>query len=669
MIAVITEKPSVAKDIARVLGVTQKKEGYIQGKDYMITWASGHLVAPAFPEEYGFEGQKAEDYPFIPEEFKLVPRKIKCKDGYRDDPGVVKQLQTIKWVFSACDGIINCCDAGREGELVFRYIYNYLKCKKPFSRLWISSMTDKAIREGFQNLKDGSCYDGLFLAAQARSQADWLLGINASRALHISSGGVNNSLGRVQTPTLALICKRFLDNRGFKEQPYWQNFLNLNFKGVDFRAVDTEQFFDKGLAEKAFVKIKQAAEAEVCKYTSREVIIEAPLPHDLASLQKLANIKHGFGAEKTLSIAQKLYEGGYISYPRTGSRYIPQDVFETIPALIAKLKNYPRYDQYAGMLCTRELNRKPVDPGKVTDHHALVTTEVIPRRLDSDESIIYELIAGRLLEAFSEKGINDTVHVGIACGGLVLEARQSTVKYSGWRDVSGEKDEPEPLYTEAALLTAMETAGRNSNDTEIRTALSACGIGTPATRAAIIGTLFKREYIALQNKSLVPTKKGLSLYKQIARLQIADVEITGGWEAALLKIEDDPGFLTSFNGGIRVFTKQAVTEILSIASLEDNSSETPYICPACRLGKMVLWPRMAKCGYSKCNFRIYREIAGKVLNDKAMQSLLLKGRTPLLKGFKSRLGKAFEARVVLDKDNKTMFEFPPGKRRAGNGNS
>ncbi len=313
MIAIITEKPSVARDIANILNVTQKKDGYIEGNGYMITWAYGHLVTLALPEEYDFDGKTIESLPIIPEKFLLVPRKIKTKTGYQTDSNATKQLKVITSVFNKCDSIIVATDAGREGELIFRYIYKYLKCKKRFARLWISSMTDKAIKDGFQNLKDGKDYDSLFLAAEARSQADWLLGINASRALHICSGEKNNSLGRVQTPTLALICKRYLDHKRFKTQAYWQTSVHISKDGTNFRITGTDQYFEKEVADKAFNKIKQCSELKVIKFSREEKKVDIPLLHDLASLQKKANVKHGFSADKTLSIAQKLYESKLIS--------------------------------------------------------------------------------------------------------------------------------------------------------------------------------------------------------------------------------------------------------------------------------------------------------------------------------------------------------------------
>lgn len=689
MIAIITEKPGVAQDIARVLGITQKKDGYIQGNGYMVTWAYGHLVTPALPEEYGFEGKKMEDYPFIPEEFKLVPRKVKDAGGYRSDPGAVKQLRVINKVFAACSRTIVATDASREGELIFRYIYRYLKCRKPFSRLWISSLTDKAIKEGFENLKDGAHYHSLFLAAQARSQADWILGLNASRALHIASGQTNNSLGRVQTPVLAMICKRFSDNRLFTPLPYWQNSVLLSAGGVSFRATGTEKYSDRELADRVFNTIKRCTQAKVHKYLEEENKVAPPLLHDLASMQKLANTKYGFSAAKTLSIAQELYENKYISYPRTGSRYIPGDVFEEIPSLIAKLAGYPLFSRYAGKLQAQPLDQRPVDAGKVTDHHALITTGIIPGRLDTGQAAIYELVAGRMLEAFSGNGIDDTVLIEAACGDLILAARKSCARDNGWRDVFPDKEEidcegndilptlkegdilkieslslvqkrtkPKPLYTEATLLTAMETAGRDCQDREIKEEIPPYGIGTPATRAAIIETLFRREYICLQGKSLVPTQKGMDLYKQVAGLQIADVRLTGQWEADLMEIEGNPEALHPFNGRIREFAKQVVTEIEATVSQQCNPVETSFVCPRCNLGKMALFPKMAKCNYSKCGFILYREIGGKVLNDKAVKSLLLKKRTPIVKGFKSKQGKTFEARVILDGDYKTKFEFP-----------
>lgn len=396
MIAVIGEKPSVARDIARILGANEKQDGYLSGNGYLVTWAFGHLVGLAMPEAYGIQSFRRESLPIIPDSFQLTPRQVKAEKGYKADPGALKQLKVIKEVFSQSDKIIVATDAGREGELIFRYIYRYIGCDKPFVRLWISSLTDKAIREGLLNLKDGSQYDNLFLSAQARSEADYLIGINGTQALSVAAGQGIFSLGRVQSPTLAMICTRFLENKNFVPQKYWQLKLQAAKDNVSFAALSTDKYDTQQAAIDTLQRIKEAETVRVKSVERKEVSQEPPLLYDLTSLQKEANTKLNFSADKTLSIAQKLYEGKLISYPRTGSRYISQDVFEEIPERFINLEQYARFSGYAAGMKGKALNPRPVNDGKVTDHHALIVTENLPGKMEADEQAIYELIAGRM---------------------------------------------------------------------------------------------------------------------------------------------------------------------------------------------------------------------------------------------------------------------------------
>ena len=423
MIAVIGEKPSVARDIARILGANEKQDGYLSGNGYLVTWAFGHLVGLAMPEAYGIQSFRRESLPIIPESFQLTPRQVKAEKGYKADPGALKQLKVIKDVFDQSDKIIVATDAGREGELIFRYIYQYIGCNKPFVRLWISSLTDKSIREGLQNLKAGSLYDNLFLSAQARSEADYLIGINGTQALSVTAGQGIFSLGRVQSPTLAMICTRFLENKHFVPQKYWQLKLQAAKDNVSFTALSADKYDTQQPAIDTLQKIKEAETVQVKTVERKEVNQEPPLLYDLTSLQKEANTKLNFSADKTLSIAQKLYEGKLISYPRTGSRYISQDVFEEIPERLVNLEQYARFGGYAAGMKGKALNSRSVNDGKVTDHHALIVTENLPGKLETDEQAIYELIAGRMLEAFSEKCVKDVTSVTLECAGSLFTVK------------------------------------------------------------------------------------------------------------------------------------------------------------------------------------------------------------------------------------------------------
>ena len=677
MIAVIGEKPSVARDIARILGANEKQDGYLSGNGYLVTWAFGHLVGLAMPEAYGIQSFRRESLPIIPESFQLTPRQVKAEKGYKADPGALKQLKVIKEVFDQSDKIIVATDAGREGELIFRYIYQYIGCNKPFVRLWISSLTDKAIREGLQNLKAGSLYDNLFLSAQARSEADYLIGINGTQALSVAAGQGIFSLGRVQSPTLAMICTRFLENKNFVPQKYWQLKLQTTKNNVTFTALSTEKYDTQQPAIDTLQRIK-------------EVNQEPPLLYDLTTLQKEANTKLNFSADKTLSIAQKLYEGKLISYPRTGSRYIPQDVFEEIPERFINLEQYARFAGYAAGMKGKSLNSRSVNDGKVTDHHALIVTENLPGKMETDEQAVYELIAGRMLEAFSEKCVKDVTSVTLECAGSLFTVKGSVTKSAGWRAAFGEKEEtednttlpaiqdgdslplsaiellekqtkPKPLHTESSLLSSMETAGKELENAELKASMKDMGIGTPATRAAIIETLFSRQYIIREKKNLVPTEKGLAVYNIIRDKKIADVEMTGMWENTLAKIESGEMNPDTFRKGIEVYTRQITAELLDVRlSLASGNDCT---CPKCKTGRILFYPKVAKCSNVDCSVTIFRNKSDKQLTDKQITELVTTGKTGLIKGFKSKSGKVFDASLAFDEQFNVTFVFPEKKSK------
>ena len=403
MIAIIAEKPSVGQDIARIIGATEKKDGYMAGNGYLVTWALGHLVSLAMPSAYGYGKASHEDLPMLPEPFQLVVRQIKTDRGMVTDIGAAKQLKLIDEVFSKCDSIIVATDAGREGELIFRYIYHYLGYTKPFKRLWISSLTDEAIRAGMSNLKDGEAYDSLYHAADCRAKADWLVGMNASRALALASGMPNNSLGRVQTPTLAMICSRYKENRDFVSTPYWQLHITLERLGEFRQFAHIEDFKSKEQAEVAHARFSSDSTALITKVERKRTYQQAPLLYDLTTLQKDCNTHHDMSAEKTLSVAQTLYEKKYISYPRTGSRYISHDLMEQVYDSLWKIATMPEFKEYGKRFDFEHLNMRSVDDDKVTDHHALIITGVEPEELNAHEQIVYTMIAGRMLEAFSPR--------------------------------------------------------------------------------------------------------------------------------------------------------------------------------------------------------------------------------------------------------------------------
>ena len=553
--AVIAEKPSVAKDIANVLNVRERHDGYLSGNGYLVTWAFGHLVQLAMPEAYGYAGFRRENLPILPQEFKYIPRQIREGKEYKPDPGVLKQLKVIREVFDRSDRIVVATDAGREGEAIHRYIYNYLGCRKPCLRLWISSLTDRAIREGLDNLK------------------------------------------------------------------------------------------------------------------------------------KEANGRYGFSADKTLSIAQSLYEKKVLSYPRTGSRYLSDDVFDEIPDRIALLERYPAFATHAAALKGASLNRRSVDAGKVTDHHALIITECLPGELSADERTVYDMVAARLLEAFSARCLKDATTVSFTAGNSVFTAKGTVVRSAGWRAVRNEREEddegtaalptlqtdeafplqsaecvekqtkPRPLHTESSLLSAMEHCGRELQDDELRDSLKGNGIGTPATRASIIETLFARDYVRREKKSLVPTDKGLAVYQIVKDKRIADVEMTGQWETALAKIESGEMNPDSFRKAIEVYAAQITEELLQVQVSVADGGHIP--CPKCRSGRILLYPKVAKCSNVDCSLTVFRNKGEKQLTDSQITDLVTKGRTALIKGFRSREDKPFDAYLTFDKDFRIVYGFPP----------
>ncbi len=598
MKVIIAEKPSVGRELAKVFGATTRKDGYIEGKGYSFTWAFGHLLQLAPPQDYGFIGWRKEHLPMLPAKFKLAIRKVKTKDGFVEDPGVRKQLAIIQKLFDEATEIIVATDAGREGELIFRYIYYYLKCKKPFKRLWISSQTDEAIKDGFRNLKPGTDYDTLFNSAHARSQSDWLVGMNATQALSLSAGNRTVlSLGRVQTPTLAMICARYLEVKNFVPQTYFQISIQLDKEGQLFKAMCLNNFKTQVEAQAIFDKIEDVASGfpmggNITAVEAKPRKEPPPLLHDLSSLQQDGNKKYGFTADQTLNLLQNLYESKLVSYPRTGSRYIGDDVFATIPDLIAKLTDHPGFGKQAVLLQTATLNKRSVNAKKVTDHHAVLTTGVQPYSLSKDQQAVYDMVAGRMLEAFHQECIKEITKITIESG-AVFVANGTVIRSAGWRSVFNEteddkKDEdnpalpkvavgellpivnkallekqtkPKPLFNEASLLKALETSGKEIEDEELRYAMKDSGLGTPATRAAIIETLLTREYISREKRNLLPTHKGLAVYNVVKDKKIAQAELTGQWEKRLEEIRSGAS-VADFKAEIFDYTKTITQELL-----------------------------------------------------------------------------------------------------------
>ena len=689
---IIAEKPSVARDIAHIVGANNRQDGYLEGNGYVVTWAMGHLITLTMPEAYGFAAYKAEDLPIRPNPFQLIVRQVRKDKEYTSDPAALKQLKAIRGCFDRAGRIIVATDAGREGELIFRYIYQHLNCHKPFDRLWISSLTDKAIREGLAHLKAGSAYDNLYHSAKARSEADWLVDINASRALSIARKG-GYSLGRVQTPTLAMVCRRYIENRDFSSVPYWKLSVAGEKEGISLKAVSSSAFDNEADAQSALAILREQSRLTVTSVAKKVGHTSPPLLYDLTALQKEANRKHGFSADKTLSIAQSLYEKKITTYPRTGSRYISEDVFEEIPTLLRK----------TGIPLSNPLNRHSVDNAKITDHHAIIPTGETPSGLSADEATVYQMVVNRFVEAFSPNSEEERMLVRFTDCTNTFTWKACRQISLGWKAVQKElvtdaekketenddelvlpslpdltegevlslvsaeitehKTKPKPLYTEATLLSAMENAGKEVEDAESKKAMAACGIGTPATRANIIETLILRDYIRRDKKAIIPTEKGLAVYEIVKDKKIANAEMTGAWELALAAIEAGKMPSDKFSQGINSYVGTICEELLSLSS--EQKSYPVYRCPKCGQQSVGIYAKVAKCRHETCGFHVFRDVCGIHLSEDHIRDLISSGRTPVLKGLTSKAGKQFNARLVLNEDYTTSFEFEnrKGKQR------
>lgn len=595
MIAIIAEKPNIGKDIARIVGATRKYEGYVAGNGYMVTWAYGQLVALATPSEYGYRRITKERIPIIPDPFRLTIHQKRAAKGFVNDTSTTKQLKVIKEVFNKCDSIIVATDPSGAGELLFRDIYTYLGCKKPFKRLWLNSLTDNFIKLQMQNLQESKRFDNLYYAADCRAKADWLIGVNTNAALYCVNG-IHNSLGRVETPTLAMICDRFIEHDNFIKTKFWQLKMTIQ-KGdrfCNFSAVET--ISDKEIANNSFNKLKTFNQAQItkaeCKWSSQE----PPLLYDLSTLQKEANLYHNFTAQQTLDIAQKLYEKKLISYPKTDSRYIPEEMFAQITSLIKRIKYPPEFVTYVERLDLGCLNPISVCTAKMTNYHAIIPTGINPIFLIPEERIIFNMIVGRMLETVSPRCEKEIYLTEACCNNMLFRSKAIAIYLKGWRDLykriedreDGEQqipifdfvqDEmvdigsynqierqtmPKPLYTEATLLEAMENVVKDS------------GMGIPATRADIINSLFTSEYIDYYDNHILPTEKGMLVYNTIRNMRIADAELTGSWEQSLQRIQKEGDFRNTFMQAFQIFIRQVTDEILTLKSPKgDRKMDVP----------------------------------------------------------------------------------------------
>ncbi len=677
MIVVVAEKPSVGRDIARVLKCREKGEGFLKGDTYLVTWAVGHLVTLCEPDEIDekYKKWRMEDLPILPEH---IPTKVISKT--KSQFNVIKKLINDK----DTERVICATDAGREGELIFRLIYQQAKCQKPMDRLWISSMTDEAIREGFASLKPSSEYEGLYKSATCRSQADWLVGMNASRAFTLRFDALL-SIGRVQTPTLAILVKRYHEIANFKPEDYFTvtaDFGDYTGQWFDESARDEKKASripDQETAKKIVARVKGKA-ARVKSVEAEEKKEAPPQLYDLTSLQREANRKLGFTADKTLKVAQELYEKWKaVTYPRTDSRYLPMDMIGRTKLTLQKLPGV--YQPFVENIPWKEDGKLPIskrmfDNAKISDHHAIIPTpQTAPLdKLPPDAAKLFDMIARRTIAVFYPSHVYDSIKVVTDVEGNAFKSTGKTVRANGWKDVypaeekegdslpalkegdgrtvskaaaKKETTKPPAPHTDASLLAAMENAGRDLEDEKLREQMKGSGLGTPATRAAIIERLIQVGYASRRGRAISATEKGVSLIA-IAPEEIASPETTGKWELALDEIAKNQRDTERFMQGIRNLT----TFLIQYAKSTDIQASFPEemrrgrkgsgrktaavkpiagaVCPLC--GKPVQENSKAfGCSDWRggCHFTLWKDGlkrgGGPMLNEKLVALLLGKG--------------------------------------------
>ncbi|MFN6944583.1 MAG: DNA topoisomerase 3 [Cytophagaceae bacterium] len=698
----IAEKPSVAREIASILGAKNKKDGYYEGNGYQITWTFGHLCTLKEPEDYNpqLKWWKLHHLPILPAKFGI--KEISNK-------GVNKQLNTITELVSKATEVINCGDAGQEGEVIQRWVLTKARCDKPIKRLWISSLTEEAIKEGFNNLKESKDFDLLYAAGSSRAIGDWLLGINATRLYTLKYGNGKQvlSIGRVQTPTLALIVNRHLEIENFVPQTYWE--LKTRYRDVLFSA-RSGKFFSKEEAENTLKDIENDL-FTIISFSKKKGKESAPKLFDLTSLQVECNKKFGFSADLTLKTVQSLYEKKYVTYPRVDTTYLPNDIYPKIKGILSSMTNYQSLTE--PLLANPIRKSKNVfDDKKVTDHHAIIPTNVKAGNLSGDEEKAYDLIARRFLAAFYPDCIVSKTEVIGKVRETEFKATGKQILEEGWRAVYNEEKEdkedkkddddqdegqllpdfeegesgphkpelgekqtnPPKPYTEATLLRAMETAGKQVGDEELRELMKENGIGRPSTRANIIETLFRRNYVRKERKNLIPTITGIQLIQTIDFELLKSAELTGNWEKKLREIEKGAYETKTFLEEMKAMVSEIVKEVkftnnnkkIEVEVIEEKpkgkaskkeEKNGDNTCPKCKKGTMLKGKNAFGCSEYKsgCKFLVPFEFYGKKLTEKQVFSLLKSGKSSVLKGFKVE-GKDAEGIIKIADDFSLCLE-------------
>lgn len=699
-ILVIAEKPSVAKDIARVLGCKQKGEGFLAGEQYIVSWAIGHLITLAEPEDYDikYKHWKKETLPILPEQMKLkVIRKTSSQFK------ILKNLMNHKEI----ESLICATDSGREGELIFRYIYEVAKCKKKVQRLWISSMTDIAIQEGFSKLKDSKEYDTLYLSAKCRSEADWLVGMNATRAYTLQYNALL-SIGRVQTPTLAMIVQRQKEINNFVPEDYYEVETDYGtFKSLWFGQKESETKIKKREQAEAIVKKVNHKKGIVAKITKEQKKLPSPLLYDLTELQRDCNKKFGFSAQKTLSIAQDLYEKRkMITYPRTDSRYLSDDMKQKVKKTLQKLEAVPQYYGYVQQILSLEtlpFGKRIIDNSKVTDHHAIIPTDgKIKENLTEDEKKVYHTIAIRFLAVFLAQYLYEVTKVITVVEQEHFIAKGITILQEGWTAIykaldigkkenkeqeklpelkegqevtviqahcHKKKTKPPALYTESSLLSAMENAGRFVEDEALKEQMKESGLGTPATRAAIIERLLTVGYLVRKGKTLVPTEKGMNLIEVVPE-ELKSPQTTGKWEKGLSSIAKgkmtDKKFMASIQRYVTFLIEASAQGKQEITFEKETKRGKKSVrlgtCPLCQKGSILENTKAYYCSEWKngCTFTMWKnsvEAYGISLKSSMVKKLLTQRKINAVAVTLPQTGEKGKASLILSNDNSGRLEI------------
>ena len=696
----IAEKPSVAREIASILGANTKRDGYYEGNGYAVTYTFGHLCTLLEPKDYKphWKSWDLNNLPMLPERFDTK---------VTGDTGIKKQFNIVKSLFEKAEVVINCGDAGTEGELIQRWVINQCNYKGKVLRLWISSLTEESIKEGFKNLKPSEQYDNLYYAGYSRAIGDWLLGLNATRLYTVKFGGFKQvlSVGRVQTPTLAMLVNRFKEIKEFIPKPYWElqtKYRNILFNHEDGRFLRKED----GLILANNIK---DSNFEIISVTKKEGKEYAPKLFDLTGLQVYCNNKFGFSADETLKMVQKLYEMKVVTYPRVDTTFLPNDIYPKVKGILLKLSNYSKIIK---PLLEKKIkkSKRVFDDDKVTDHHAIIPTG-IQENLKYNQQQVYDIITRRFIGVFyPDSNISNTSVIGKASNvnfktngkeiitrgwRLAFETEETKIKEENSEQhtlptfINGEKGKHEPSFleketkpprnfTEASLLRSMETAGRHVDDDEMRELMKENGIGRPSTRANIIETLFRRKYIERKKKLVVATQTGIDLIDIIDNDLLKSAELTGRWEKRLKEIERGEFNAGTFIDNMKKMVDELVYEvranktirrissnnIIPIKKNETKKTNNPgkkdiigKTCPKCNKGKLIKGSSAYGCSEYKnnCNLKIPFKIIGKKVSVNQMIRLIEKGCTTNLKGFKSEYG-FVEGLIRFDKDFSIQLE-------------